>query len=65
VEVRLCNAYQECLRSINVGEPISPDKKTEYTSQFARWAAIITGADGVKPVQSSKKGLFSWGQKKG
>ena len=65
VEVRLCNAYQECLRSINVGEPISAEKKTEYTSQFSRWAAIITGADGAKPAQSSKKGLFSWGQKKG
>lgn len=64
VEVRLTNAYQECLRSINVGEPISADKKTEYTSQFAKWAAIITGSDGVKQAQPAKKGLFSWGQKR-
>lgn len=64
VEVRLCNAYFECLRSINVGEPISPEKKTEYTSQFSRWAGIITGTGETKQAQSTRKSLFSWGQKR-
>ncbi|MGC2636875.1 MAG: AAA family ATPase [Acidobacteriaceae bacterium] len=63
VEVRLCNAYFECLRSINVGEPISPEKKTEYTSQFSRWAAILTGSGELK-TQNGRKSLFAWGKKR-
>ncbi len=63
VEVRLCNAYFECLRAINVGEPVSPDKKSEYGSQFSRWTSILTGADEVNPAQPARKGLFSWGRK--
>ncbi|HEY6445291.1 MAG TPA: AAA family ATPase [Acidobacteriaceae bacterium] len=63
VEVRLCNAYFECLRSINVGEPISPEKKTEYTSQFSRWAGILTGAGEMK-TQNGRKSLFAWGKKR-
>jgi pilus assembly protein CpaE len=63
VEVRLCNAYFECLRSINVGEPISPEKKTEYTSQFSRWAGILTGAGEMKTL-NGRKSLFAWGKKR-
>jgi pilus assembly protein CpaE len=63
VEVRLCNAYFECLRSINVGEPISPDKKTEYTSQFTRWAAILTGSGDGKQAQTARKSFLPWGRK--
>jgi pilus assembly protein CpaE len=64
VEVRLCNAYFECLRAINVGEPVSPEKKSEYASQFSRWTAILTGSGDMKQVQPAKKGFSLWGKKK-
>jgi pilus assembly protein CpaE len=63
VEVRLCNAYFECLRSINVGEPVSPEKKSEYTSQFTRWAAILTGSGEAKQAQTARRSIFPWGRK--
>ena len=64
VEVRLCNAYFECLRAINVGEPVSPDKKSEYASQFLRWTGVLTGTGDMKQVQQEKKGFSLFGKKK-
>jgi pilus assembly protein CpaE len=63
VEVRLCNAYTECQRAINVGEPIGPDKKSEISTQFSRWTALLTGDEAPK-AQPAKKGFSLFGQKR-
>ena len=63
VEVRLPNAYNECLRAINIGEPVTPDKKSDFASQFSRWAAILTGAVEEQP-QPARKGFSLFGQKR-
>jgi len=63
VEVRLCNAYAECQRAINVGEPIGPDKKSEIATQFGRWTALLTGDDAPK-AQPARKGFSLFGQKR-
>jgi pilus assembly protein CpaE len=63
VEVRLCNAYTECQRAINVGEPIGPDKKSEISTQFSRWTSILTGDEAPK-AQPAKKGFSLFGQKR-
>lgn len=63
VEVRLCNAYTECQRAINVGEPIGPDKKSEISTQFSRWTTILAGDDAVK-AQPVRKGFSLFGQKR-
>jgi pilus assembly protein CpaE len=63
VEVRLCNAYAECQRAINVGEPIGPDKKSEISGQFTRWTAMLTGDETVK-AQPARKGFSLFGQKR-
>jgi len=63
VEVRLCNAYTECQRAINVGEPIGPDKKSEISSQFSRWTSILTGEETPK-AQPARKGFSLFGQKR-
>lgn len=57
VEVRLCNAYAECQRAINVGEPIGPDKKSEISSQFSRWTGLLTGETDTKVPQPARKGF--------
>lgn len=64
VEVKLCNAYAECQRAINVGEPIPADKKSEFSSQFSRWTAILTGNDEKKVQPPTRKGFSLWGQKR-
>lgn len=63
VEVRLCNAYTECQRAINVGEPIGPDKKSEISTQFSRWTSILTGDDSPK-APPARKGFSLFGQKR-
>jgi pilus assembly protein CpaE len=64
VEVRLCNAYTECQRAINVGEPIGPDKKSEISTQFSRWTTLLAGEDVVKVQQPARKGFSLFGQKR-
>ncbi len=64
VEVRLCNAYTECQRAINVGEPISMDKKSEISTQFSRWTTMLTGDEVVKTPPPARKGFSLFGQKK-
>ncbi len=64
VEVRLCNAYTECQRAINVGEPIGPDKKSEISSQFSRWTSILTGEESAPKAQPARKGFSLFGQKR-
>jgi len=63
VEVRLCNAYAECQRAINVGEPIGPDKKSEISLQFIRWTSMLTGNSEAK-AQPARKGFSFFGQKR-
>jgi pilus assembly protein CpaE len=63
VEVRLCNAYAECQRAINVGEPIGPDKKSEISTQFARWTNLLSGEEEAK-AQPARKGFSLFGQKR-
>jgi pilus assembly protein CpaE len=64
VEVRLCNAYAECQRAINVGEPIGPDKKSEISTQFSRWTSILTGDEASKPQPAKKSSFSLFGQKR-
>jgi pilus assembly protein CpaE len=64
VEVRLCNAYAECQRAINVGEPIGPDKKSEISNQFARWTNLLSGEEEPKSQPAARKGFSLFGQKR-
>jgi pilus assembly protein CpaE len=60
VEVKLGNAYNECLHAINVGEPVPMDKKSEYAAQFTKWASILTGeanSRSVAPAPKKSKGF--------
>lgn len=66
VEVKLTNAYADCQRAINLGEPLGPEKKTELGAQFAKWTGILTGNNGEsrKPQPAARKGFAFWGQKR-
>jgi len=63
VEIRLPNAYTDLVRSVNLGEPLSPKRKTEFTTQFTKWASVVVGAGSGTPPPPVKKtgslfGLF-------
>ncbi len=47
VAIRLSNSYAEVVRFANLGEPISLKNKSEFTSQFMKWANTLVGANTV------------------
>ncbi len=44
VEIRLPNAYVEMVRAINLGEPLDPKSKTEFSIQLTKWTNTLVGA---------------------
>jgi pilus assembly protein CpaE len=60
ISISVPNNYFELLRAINDGEPISPQRRSEFNQAIARWAnRIVHGVGGPKPA-IQKKGLFSF-----
>jgi pilus assembly protein CpaE len=60
IAMKLPDGYAEVTRSAILGEPISPKKKTEFTTEIIKWVNALT--DGSKPVEepSAKKSMFSF-----
>ena len=44
VAIKLPNCYTELVRSGNLGEPISPSRKTEFSIQFIKWVNALAGS---------------------
>jgi pilus assembly protein CpaE len=56
VAIRLPNSYVELVRSVNLGEPIAPSRKSEFSMQFIKWAASLAGpsVNHAEPEAKSK-----------
>lgn len=60
ISIAVPNNYFELQRAINDGEPISPQRRSEFNQALARWATrILYGISGPKPPPAKKK-LFSF-----
>jgi len=60
ISVAVPNNYFELLRAINDGEPISPQRRSEFNQALSRWAnQIVNGINASEPA-AAKKGLFSF-----
>ncbi len=55
IAIRLPNSYTELVRSVNLGEPIAPNRKSEFSMQFIKWAASLAGASTPRPAAAEKK----------
>jgi pilus assembly protein CpaE len=53
VAIKLPNNYTELVRSVNLGEPIAPNRKNDFTLQFTKWANTLVGS--TAPVVAAKK----------
>jgi pilus assembly protein CpaE len=60
VDIKICNNYFDCVRAANLGEPISPEEKSEYSAQFAEWAASLAGVSGAKSARPARKRFAFW-----
>ena len=60
IAIRLPNSYTELVRSVNLGEPVSPKIKSDFAAQIVKWAGTLGGSRPT-PAQSKtqdKKGSF-------
>jgi len=55
INVSVPNNYFEVLGAINAGEPISPQKKSEFNNRLARWSGQLVHADEPEEVPVKKK----------
>jgi pilus assembly protein CpaE len=67
VAIKLPNAYMDLVRAVNLGDPIPPSRKGDFTLQFVRWSASLVGAPQSLPTATTtvkkKDSLFSlWGK---
>ena len=60
ISIAVPNNYFELLRAINDGEPIPPQRRSEFNQAVARWANRIVHGAGVMEPAAMKKGLFSF-----
>ena len=60
ISIAIPNNYFELLRAINDGEPIPPQRRSEFNQRMARWAnQVVNGMTGTQPVTVKKK-LFGF-----
>lgn len=61
IAIRLPNSFIELVRSVNLGEPIAPNRKSEFSLQLINWAASLTGAATVAAAPEQKsKSIFAF-----
>ncbi|MGD0796521.1 MAG: AAA family ATPase [Acidobacteriaceae bacterium] len=60
ISVAVPNNYFELLRAINDGEPIPPQRRSEFNAALARWANLIANGAAAADPPAPKKKLFAF-----
>jgi pilus assembly protein CpaE len=56
IAIRLPNSYTELVRSVNLGEPVSPKIKSEFAAQIIKWSnTLVTAAPASVPSTLQQK----------
>jgi len=60
ISIAVPNNYFELLRAINDGEPISPQRRSEFNQAMTRWANRIVNGGSAVEAPAEKKKLFAF-----
>jgi pilus assembly protein CpaE len=60
ISIAIPNNYFELLRAINDGEPLSPQRRSEFNQRMARWAGQIVNGFLAPEGKVAKRKLFSF-----
>ena len=55
VSVTIPNAYAELIHAINAGEPLSPQRRSEFTTKISKWANRMVHAQSNPDTDTPKK----------
>ena len=60
IAMKISNNYSDAVKAINVGEPLSTERKSEFALQLMKWTAALAGpGETAKP--SAKRRFAPWG----
>jgi len=62
IAIRLPNSYTELVRSVNLGEPVSPKIKSDFGSQIIKWCNSLIGSRAAAtqaPAQQKKRSFVA------
>ncbi len=57
---KISNNYGELVRSINIGEPLSPESKSDFSQQMMKWASSLVKAAAPAPQETGRKKFTLW-----
>lgn len=60
VSVTIPNNYMELVRALNAGEPLSPQRRSDFTSQIGKWANRIVQSHSSAQVEGKKRKSFAF-----
>jgi pilus assembly protein CpaE len=60
VSVTFPNSYAELLRAINAGEPLPPQRRSEFTTKISKWANRLVHAQSNPETDMPKKRRFAF-----
>ncbi len=60
IHMTIPNNYAELQRAINSGEPISSQRRSEFTTQISKWASRLAMVSEKPEVSATKKALAFW-----
>ncbi|MES2220538.1 MAG: AAA family ATPase [Acidobacteriota bacterium] len=60
VSVTIPNAYAELVRAINAGEPLSPQRRSEFTTKISKWANRLVHAQSNPVTDTPRKRRFAF-----
>jgi pilus assembly protein CpaE len=60
IAIKIPNSYGELVRSINIGEPLTTDSKSEFSVQMMKWAASLGKVASPTAEPPGKKKFALW-----
>ncbi len=57
IAITIPNASSDLIRAMNTGNPVLPDRKSEFAIQMKKWAASLAGGD-PEPVEPKRRFAF-------
>jgi pilus assembly protein CpaE len=60
IAFKIPNNYGELVQSINIGEPLTPDSKSEFSVLMMKWAATLVKAVPATVPEPAKKKFALW-----
>jgi pilus assembly protein CpaE len=58
IAIKIPNCYAELVKSINIGEPLSSDSKSDFAAQMTKWSGSLVKG-GIPVVQETPKKRFA------